>query len=172
MTEFNLPTIPAYEALYAYLPTEGTLSESKDTYHIDHRLFRLSEWVARRSLHDTIVVCETILSTLYRMTHASPLRPVYTHKELWIVDTGSILWIPTKFRQDTPNTSANSANSANSTKKTWMYSLSRYIQKTLLKSRHNPNPTQIKQVRDMLGMIPITHTLERMTYNAPYGVVY
>lgn len=163
--KFEIPSAPIYDKLVSLLPEEGEYHASRRIYEIEHRTYSLLDWLNRKTFHEGIAMCEEVIYTCIDMTSHLELSPVLRyqddfaqHKQSYpmILDTGTVLWIPTQF-------TTQSASSA------WMYGLSEYVQTTLLMSRWNRN--QVKTVREMLGATPLVYTLERMMFNQPYSVV-
>jgi len=155
--KFSIPQSPLYETIIPFLPEEGEYDSTTSTYTLNHRVYSVSDWIQKQSIHECIVTYEDILITCANISKAIDLIPIFDEKELWVLDTGSILWIPQKFTsvmEETPY---------------WMLELSKYLQRCLLESRRNQ--VDAKTIRDLLGSIPITYTLERMTYNMPYAVM-
>lgn len=167
----TLPSAPLYNKLVPFLPEEGTYDTQTRTYSLDHRLYTLQEWFNKTTIHDAIVTCETILSFSNTITQVTEMNPIFQQQDtsssprtqdtipqdtILVLDTGSILWIPSKFTQ-MPASQA------------WVTPLSIFLQQTLLSSQLNT--VGANTIRDMLGSIPLTYTLERMTYNMPYAVV-
>lgn len=155
--KFSIPETPMYQKIIPFLPEEGEYDSTTSTYTIDHRLYSVPDWIQKHTIHECIVLYEEILMTCASISNAVDLYPLFVENELWILDTGSILWIPQKF------TSVMKENTH------WMAELSKYLQRSLLESRRNH--VQATTLRDFLGSIPLTYTLERMTYNIPYAVI-
>lgn len=162
----SIPNTPIYTHLLPFLPEEGEYSPETSTYTVHHRMYSISDWVQKHTIHKCIMLYEQVLSTCATMAQAVPLAPVFSPTDIWVLDTGSVLWVPQKF---TASSSPQNPQPSKPSKPTWMYALSVYLQETLLTSRKNQ--VRATSIRDFLGSIPLTYTLERMTYNPPYAVV-
>lgn len=159
--KFSIPQSPIYKELVPFLPEEGEYDESSSTYTVHHRVYTVPEWIQRHTIHECIVTYEMIVMTCASISNAVSLAPVFSENDIRILDTGSVLWIPHKF------TSSMEPDENASTH--WMAQLSIYLQSSLLNSRKNH--IQSKTLREFLGSIPLTYTLERMTYNMPYASI-
>lgn len=161
-----VPNIPLYQDMVKNnkerkppLIPEELEYHSPNEFILYHKTFRLREWFDRQSIHECIQTIESCLFACNEIASFSiknhSLYPQFKSTDLWILDTGSILWIPSRF------TSRYSSK--------WILELSKHISHSLLDSKRNV--VHSKTIRELLGSIPITYTLERMTYNEPYRVI-
>lgn len=144
---------PLSQTIVSLLPDE--VEDNK----IYHKMITVKEWFDTHAIQPAVIALEDIIETCY--TLASTLAekhqvvPILVPDELHILDTGSVLWIPSEF-----STEVNTE---------WMPTLYHILSTSLLGSRLNK--IEATSLHDLLGSVPIYYTLSRMNYPEPYRAI-
>jgi hypothetical protein len=135
------------------------LPEEIEDNKLYQKIFSVKEWFDTHTIQPTMITLEDIIETCYTLTsivaEKHQVVPILAPDELKILDTGSVLWLPSEFTTDVDTE--------------WMPTLYHILSTSLLGSRLNKINTS--SLQDLLGSVPIYYTLSRMNYPEPYRTI-
>lgn len=135
------------------------LPDEVEDNKIYHKMMSPLEWFNTHPIHTAIITIEDIIETCYTLTSTVAEKhqvvPILVPDELKILDTGSVLWIPSEFSTEVDTE--------------WMPTLYHILSTSLLGSRLNKIETT--SLYELLGSIPIFYTISRMNFPEPYRAI-